>query len=367
MVRSMLAATLIMGVVAEESLMQFEKSSDYTSNARFASAQKAVDGYQKLLQKMVNSGSMIEPGTAKRWLPTASFLEDLKAQWTSMETSLKEEQSKNQGILDNHEAAVKKCNQDRANAFAGADGVIAKMQAMQNARNTHSQCRDTEDEQIETMETDCGTFQTLSSECHAGPDPDQNWFASDAAASGSGKKLRAIIDQAKTCKSSVATVTATAVQCDGDQAAFSTAFCAYESALTTTCNTLETCYTLASGNKDQADNAIKVLERDQKILWRMVQKVHCFLDNLIEAAKTDTPPTQDTINTCNGHDYTTDADDEISITYEAAEAKDECESNAAVAAERATPSFRPGQQDWYNTELSSMAEHGKLDSVAACQ
>lgn len=365
MVRSMLA-TLIMGVVAEESLMQFEKASEYNVNSRFSSAQKAVDSYQKLLQKMVSSGSMIEPGTARRWLPNAAWLEDLKADWTRMETSLKEEQSKNQGILDTHEQAVKKCNSDRAAAFAGPEGVVAKMTAMQNARNTHSQCRDTEDGQIETMETDCGTFQTLSSECHADPDPDQNWFAGDAAASGSGKKLRAIIDQAKTCRSSVATVTATALQCDADQASFSTAFCAYESALTTACSALETCYTLTAQNKEQADNAIKVLERDQKILWRMVQKVHCFLDELIESAKTDTPPTQDTINTCNGHDYTTDADDSISITYEAAEAKDECENNPAVSSERATPAFRPGQGDWFTTELASMSEHGKLDTVQAC-
>jgi len=283
-----------------------------------------------------------------------------------METSLKQEQAKNQGILDTHEQNVKKCNQERAAAFAGSDGVVAKMQAMQTARNTHSQCRDTEDAQIDTMESDCGTFQTLSSECHASSDPDQNWFASSAAASGSGKKLRAIIDQAKTCRSSVATVTATAQQCDTDQATFQSAFCAYESKLSETCTALENCYTLAANNKNQADNAIKVLERDQKILWRMVQKVHCFLDTLIAAAESNTPPTQDTINTCNGKDYTTDADDSISIAYEAAEAKDECENNPAVAAERASPSFRPGQGEWYTAELDSMKEHGKLDTVAAC-
>jgi len=59
--------------------MQFEKASDYNVNARFSSAQKAVDSYQNLLQKMVSSGSMIEPGTARRWLPDATFFEKFES------------------------------------------------------------------------------------------------------------------------------------------------------------------------------------------------------------------------------------------------------------------------------------------------
>jgi len=368
MVRCILPA-FFLGASADESLMQFEKASELSGGmthtlAMQRSTQKMVDSYQKLVQDIVNAGSLKDPVTGRPYVPTQSILDNVRGEFNSIEDELKNQQSTNQGILDAHDATVKACNTARADAFAGADGVVAKMTAMQNARTTHRTCRNLEDQQIDSMETECGKFQNQD---RCGPKQDQNWYHDNAQKGAFTSSLREIINQAKTCRTKVADVTATAATCDANQDTFMQAFCTYESALQATCTELDNCYSVAKENKDTADTSISKLEEEQKIMWRMVQKVHCFLDILFSAAAEERKvPQQADIDKCMAMDYTSNADANLNLGYTNAETKDLCIDNPAVVNEPASDTFRPGAVDWENAELFDYAKHGKLKDVDAC-
>lgn len=367
MVRCILP-TFLLGAFAEESLMQFEKAGELNldrSKAHYAamqhSAQSMAEAYQALLQDIVAAGSLSDPVTGKDYVPAEGVLDLVRAQFNGLETELKEQQETNQGILDTHEQTIRDCNTARANAFAGADGVVAKKNAMVSARNTHGDCRDAEDAAIETMETECKKFQDQD-RCDIG---DQNWYAVKDQAGDYRNSLDDVIAQATSCRTNVAAVTSKAATCDANQDTFKNAFCAYESALQQTCETLDSCYSVAKSNKDKADTSITKLEEEQKTIWRMIQKVHCYLDLLFNAAKkhTDGMPNQADINTCNAMVAT---DSAIDITYEAAEAQNLCADHPDVKDEPATDDYQPGTDDWYAGELQAYEKHGKLKDNSVC-
>lgn len=367
MVRCILP-TFLVGAFAEDSLMQFEKSGELNldrSKAHFASmqqsAQQMSDAYKKLLQDILSAGSLQDPVTGKDYVPPENVLDLVRGQFDGLETELKTQQGINQGIMDAHEQTIRDCNIARANAFAGDDGVVAKKDAMTAARTTHGDCREAEDKAIDEMETQCKKFQDLR-RCDVA---DQNWYAVSSDAGSFENSLDTVILEAEGCRTDVATVSSKAVECDGAQDTFKAAFCAYEEALTTTCSTLSSCYTTATTNRDTADTSIKGLEEEQKTMWRMIQKVHCYLDLLFEAARkhTEGMPTQAKIDECNGK--IVDAD-EISITYDAAAAMDACEHHADVKDEQADDDYKPGTPDWYAGELQSYEKHGKLKENSPC-
>lgn len=367
MVRCILP-TFLLGAIAEESLMQFEKAGELNldrSKAHYAamqhSAQSMAESYQKLLQDIVAAGSLTDPVTGKDYVPSEQVLDIVKQQFTGLETELKEQQEINQGILDTHEQTIRDCNTARANAFAGADGVVAKMNAMIAARNTHGDCRDAEDTAIDGMESECKKFQDLD-RCDIG---DQNWYAVSNDAANYRNSLDDVIAQATSCRTNVAAVTAKATECDANQDSFKNAFCAYESALEATCTELDNCYSVAKSNKDKADTSISKLEEEQKTIWRMIQKVHCYLNLLFDAAKKHDAgmPDQAKINACNAM---TASDSAISINYEAAEAQNLCADHPDVKAEPATDDYQPGTDDWYGGELQQYEKHGKLKDNSVC-
>lgn len=296
----------------------------------------------------------------------------VRQQFDGVESELINQQKLNQGILDSHDQNVKDCNVARATAFAGEDGVKALKETMQGARTTHGQCREQEDKDIESMETECGAFQEMQ-KCDI---PDQNWYASSTNSKAGDYKnsLQTVISQAKTCRTKVNKVSTQAAQCDADQDKFTAAFCAYEAKLTATCSELDTCYATAKANKAQADTSIAKLEEEQKTMWRMVQRVHCYLDLLFNVRSTQGTaqmPEQKDIDKCNAltGDELKRKDSEIDLAYEAADEKDLCEThedNKDGLFTLASPDYEPGTMAWYKGELERYEAHGKLKENTAC-
>lgn len=381
MVRSILS-TLLVGVAADESLMQFEKASDFHLNVHHArttamleSAQSMVNSYQKLLQDMVEAKSSTDPATGKPYVPGKAVLDKVKETFTGLEDQLEQQRLDNQGILDTHGQTVTACNTARQNAFAGADGVVAKMNAMVSARDTHATCRGDEDEAITKMETSCDAFRGLANKCAVKDGQnDQNWFAGNPT-DAAPQTLRVVIDKANVCRADVGSVTEIAARCDGDQTTFMAAFCTYEAALTETCSTLDSCHKLASDNLDLADESIKKLQEEQKIIFRMVQKAHCYMNLLFDIAekKKDFPDQAD-IQECNDMNFVAKADTDLNINYVEADAKEACTEHPDLISnsvqQRASPSYRPATDDpsdnWYTSELQPYDAHGKLSAVVAC-
>lgn len=359
--------------------MQFEKSSglnvDHGSlSSMQQSAQSVMDAYKNLLQKIVAAGSIEDRVTGERYVPTKGILDTVKAQFTGLEGELREQHSTNQGILNQHTQIVANCNQARRDAFAGAGGVVALKTAMQGARTTHSACRTVEDTNIATMEGECDKFDKLQ-KCDI---EDQDWYASsnlNTLQPGFRNTLQSVIDQAKSCHTAVGVVSSKAAECDGNQADFEAAFCAYSQKLESTCNTHEGCYNAAVSSRNDANVSISKLEEEQQTMWRMVQRVHCYLDLLFKAADGENSemPDQAGIQACNDlatSDMQASAQSNIGINYVDAEAKDQCRDhpdNADDADSVAGPAYQPGMDAWYNGELQSQEAHGKLSTVGGCE
>lgn len=383
--------------------MQFEKSSGLSVDHGHIStmqhsAQGVSDAYKHLLESMVKSGSKTDPATGTPWVPSKSILEIVRNQFISLEDDLKLQYQTNQHIMGNHTQFVKNCNQDRRDAFsATAVGVKALKNTMQQARKDHTTCRYEEDDEIDDMEARCDEFKN-STRCEPGGDrSDQNWFASSNMSTyqpSPWNTLRATIDRAKNCREEVLNVTETAQRCDGLQQAFEEAFCKYEKKLTDTCSTHTDCYSQAVSNKNQAEGTISELEREQKLMFRMIQRVHCYLDLLFKAegaGGNGAPemPGQSDITACNeilsnataatysNSDKTTELDSVLTIDYGETEAKDKCYSHDDNADDAAVfdyesedydleERYRPGEDDWKKNEyedLSDLTEHGKINAV----
>lgn len=374
--------SIFLGALAEESLlMQFEKSSGLNvdhgaMNSMQQGAQGVMDAYQNLLQKIVASGSIEDKVTGERYVPASGILDTVRSQFSNLEVDLVAQKNANNDILTSHFNAVAQCNTDRRNAFAGAGGVVKLKEAMQSARTTHSDCRGVENTNILAMEASCKAFQD-SDRCKTNPDDyDQDWFASSSN-DQSGKShhsLQEIISKAETCRADVGTVNAKALECDGAQDSFNGAFCAYESKLTETCNTHASCYASAVAHNNLANQSISKLEEEQMTMWRMVQRVHCYLDLLFNTVKEESPamPTQPGIDACNA--ITTDvtqasADGNIGITYHTVDDADACldnEENADDGYTLASPTYRPGEQSWRDAEILIWDKHGETEVPDAC-
>jgi len=383
MVRCILPSVFL-GALAEESLlMQFEKSSglnvDHGSlSAMQQGAQGVVDAYQNLLQKIVTSGSLENKVTGERYVPAQSILDTVRLQFTSLEDDLKEQAGTNNKILDDHRQAVADCNTARRNAFsASGTGVVALKNDMQTKRTTHSSCRGVENNNIITMESSCKSFED-SDRCKSNPDDyDQDWFASSSnnQAGHSRNSLQDVIAKATTCKADVATVNSKAIECDGAQDSFNAAFCAYESKLTATCNAHDSCYDTAKAHSNLANVTISGLEAEQQTMWRMVHRVHCYLDLLFDTVKAgvQTMPDQAGIDRCNAITTSAaqaDADANIDITYQTLEDKDEClydADNEDDGYTLASPTYRPGTQSWKDAEIEIHDNHGETEEPSACR
>lgn len=358
--------------------MQFEKSSGLNVDhgalsSMQASTQGVMDAYKALLEKVVAAGGVEDRVTGARLIPAKTLLDTVRNQFNGLENQLKDEHAANQGILNDHTAIVAKCNKDRRDAFSkDGTGVVALKQAMQGARTTHATCRGVEDTNIADMERECGAFKKLD-RCGI---EDQDWYAKSSMStitSGQKNSLQSVIDQAVVCKADVATVTSKAAECDGNQATFESAFCSYESELQSVCATHNTCYNSAVEHRTTANRSISQLEQEQQTMWRMVHRVHCYLDLLFEAADEGSAmPTQEGINKCNAITTDTaqgDAEANIDIIYEDAQAKDACLDNEDISDEEtlASSTYRPGTAAWETAEMSPMEAHGKLTRTGQCE
>lgn len=325
-------------------------------------AEAMEEQYKSLIQKIITSGSLTDPETGTPYLPAKSFLDTVEKSFAALEQALKTEKEDNEGLLTAAHDAVKKCNSDRGDSFQST--IVGSVSTLKGARSTHAQCRNTEDSEIADMETKCAEFDDLADHCNE----NQDWYAQYKDSSidngGAGNTLREVVRTATACKGAVGQVTATANQCDIDQDAFKSSFCAFSTALTHVCSTHANCYNTETGNLASLTTSVKALEKEQKTVWTALGKVGCFLDVLLGATFTNMP-TQASITACNGKDINTDV---LTITYTPAVAEDPCLEHSALEDERATP--KPGSSAWWNMEMKGkngdLTNHDKLKENSAC-
>lgn len=364
--------------------MQFEKSNGLLERGTFRAMQKSAEelsgSYKKLLEDIVQSGSLTDPVDGQRKVPTSDVLTNVRDQFNNLLTALEGEKATNQNILNEHNIRVSACN------TAYSEGVTEYNRLkglMETARDDHAECRGEEDTAIGTMEINCEEFQQ-STRCQPTGTTNENpshheWFATSNVDTGGGfpnsNSLGTTIARAKTCRTNVIAVTTKAEACDTDQDEFEEAACDAYKKITDVCTTYNACYNPAAAHKLLANESIAGLEEDQKTMWRMVQRIHCFIDILFEmetAAGTNNGQAstlttavdwQAKIDICNNKLRSEIDDSSISITYEQHEAKHHCEADIPDAG-------HPGQDSWrdeyYTAPGSSLPAHGKLQPIESC-
>lgn len=361
------------GALALESANEHMMVALHSGSSRVQKMQQSTkameDQYRSLLENIVKSQSMTDPATGTPWLPSTEFFNTVGQQFTALKDELKQEKADNEKILQEAHDEVKSCNTKRRDAFSNATHGVLEMQSkMQGARDTHKDCRNSEDAAITDMEGKCKAFDDLGSKC----DANQDWYAqyNDASIAVSSdtiqNSLKAVVDNAVLCKSGVDTATETANDCDNKQKLFKNAFCKYEGDLSRTCNTHGVCYTNEVANLGTTTSSVQALEKEQKTIWRMVGKVECYLHALL-AAGPGTMPTQDTINGCVSEQPD---DSALTIVYTEAEARDPCMEHPDLNGDLANDNYRPGKGNWYTTETQvksgDLTKHDKLNADSHC-
>lgn len=361
MVRS-LVTSLVVLAAAEDSLMQFEKASDFgdvhgnSKTSRMQATTEAMeDQWKGLLQKIVASGSLNDPATGNPWMPSKTLILDpVEGAVQAMEGQLKEEKDVNSNIMKSHADAIRTCITTRDSALSGE--VKGLKTTMQSARGTHSTCRTAEDGAITTMENNCGHFEGLP-KCNF----EQDWFAQYSETGAGG--LADVVEAAVTCKANIATTSAKAAECDGAQTTFAGAACNYGNRVREVCAAYDTCYGKQTSNWDQASTSIQKLEAEQKIIYRMLGRIRCFLNVLYEKVNNGEVPTQSDIDACVAGTVT---DEPLNVAYDMkATTPYDCAGAPHPDVEDETAAFAagygPGDATWYSAEFGSMGAHDKLN------
>lgn len=324
--------------------------------------------YKALLQSIVDAKSLDDPATGKPFLPADNFFEVVDKQFQQLLDELNDEKDQNQGLLKQAHDNVKLCNSEMETTMSSV--ASGEQSTMTSARSTHSTCRGVENGNIEGMESECGKFDQLSSKCS----DNQDWYAAsnDAGIGGGGDNtLSAVIAQADKCKDAVTTVSGKSAECDTAQNTFKSAYCAYTARVIGVCTEHNDCYTRETNNLGVTRGSVEDLEREQKIIYKMVKKVQCYVGKLRDAEKNNMP-TQADITDCSGRNPDAST---LDIQYKDPEPQSACMANSDLGTttwntklngETPGPTNKPAAGSWYNTEFGSLTTHDTLNEDCAC-
>merc|ERR1719201_1942269 len=296
-------------------------------------AKKMESEYKALLEQAVHD----DPNTGSPWLP--NMTEVIMEQFTVLKDELLEEKDLNQNLITDANNVVKRCNEVMVNRTR--DSVVPLETATSNARSKHNTCRTTEDQQVPDRDVQCVTpLYQGASVCEA----DQDWYNNGATEAVTGgtfdaeTDLLASIVQAGKCVD----YREHGKQCDRDQRNFESDFCLYSQELRETCSVHHSCYNQAIADRSVTVENVGELESAQKMVWKALQKIFCYMDKLKNAGLTGQNPTSQDITDCTALEPATDP---LDIEKPAPEAETFCDQGPVQ--------FQPGNSQWDTNEYGA--------------
>lgn len=319
--------------------------------------------YKAMAHAIINK--QIDPKTGNPY--TAPRGKDM---WTTVEEQfdvlllqLDEEKKTNEALIVTANQKVKDCNTARDGAYSAAGtGVDALLTKQQNARVAHTACRNSENGKIEERKDSCGRFvgQKL---CEAHENK-YDYFTKSTYGDYQSvpEALLKAVREAKECKSELAAEVSQSATCDGLQDVFEFAFCQYDMKLTDTCTTLDTCYDQATTDRAQVVASVTELEKNQKVVYRMVQKVICYVNKMKSNFKT---LTTEMIESCEQTSHADAADARLTVDKPAAVAKKPCDKSLLAWGAPGDASWKAHEYSAKNfTEHHGETYHGSADAVS---
>lgn len=285
--------------------------------------------YRQLLENVIANPN------DQQYAPNSTAMQIANAQFTFLENDLLTQKGENQELIDHANEQVKKCNSNATSFFDAPDtGINALLGKANKARTVHTHCRVEETKKINTYTASKADFDKQNTD---GCTKEQDWWASTDTGKGS---FQALVVAGKTAHDDKNEKEAQEAQCDKDQSSFEEAFCKYATLLDATCAHFTTCYEAKKESREDIEITVRELETSQKLVWKMVQKIQCYISK-IEKAITETPTPED-LKQCT--DMIPTAGD-LDITYTPMDPPMTCDTNPAAN--------KPGSAGWLTQEFSA--------------
>jgi len=306
--------------------------------SRYEQALQMEAQFEKLTAEAVRTGETPSMGPKIR--------EGVDTALTTLEQELKAEKISNDDTFKAANDAVAQCNRNLDKAFSRTGGVNDFMNLVSTAKGSHYTCRGKEDEERSDEKTQCDSRDTYAQSSHdAGPKCPCGELTTAASEKQClqetlnwGERYNTELGNRITkCTASAQKAAVTAQKCDVDQSSFETAFCEYDIVLTGACSAKTDCYKLAMIERGKVQKDLQVKETSEKIMWKSVKKVSCYLD-MLDATKV----TPDGFEKCKSLDSSTTHLDLVFLP-----AVDEAMCELVPA--------KPGQEVWATGELSGYA------------
>jgi hypothetical protein len=311
-------------------------------------ARKMESEYRALLEQVVR-----DPNTGTPYAPNMTAI--IREQFDLLQGELFAEKDANQNLVNQANAAVARCNEVMVNETR--DTVVPARTLSDNARNTHKDCRTTEETQITDRDVQCvepsygsydgdPNFAGGTNVCGADQDfynngAKQAWTVFGGKYNEAGDNLAASPDLLATIVQAGACVAYRehGKLCDRNQFNFEEKFCAYSTDLRATCRAHTDCYTLQTTNRGVTVVDVTELERSQKMVWTALQKILCYMGHMQGLEQNGVNPTSADIQNCVDEVPTTT---DLDIDKPAAEEKKVCDTSSVE--------FQPGDQQWRQDE-----------------
>lgn len=284
--------------------------------------------YRSLLENMIKNPN------DQAYAPNTGYMEAAQQQFTFLKNDLLAQRAENQQLIDHANAQVAKCN-TVANSFFNAPdtGINSLLSKANNARTVHSDCRVVEQDKIDAYTASKGDFDGQNS---AGCTSEQDWWASTEDGVGT---FNALVEAGVLAHEDKGIKEKQEAQCDKDQGAFEEAFCKYGALLDRTCEDHGVCYQAKLESRQDIQPTVEELETSQKLVWKMVQKVECYIGKITLAAKQN--PTAADLKECT--DLIPKAG-ELTINY--------VEPDGPMTCDISPAGNKPGSAGWMNQEYS---------------
>lgn len=293
----------------------------------------------------------IDPETGRAYeAPRGVDFGRLQDQFDNLLRQLAEEKNTNQNLVLAENAKVTQCNTDRDTAYsANPGGVDVRLATQQGARRSHNACRASENTHIETRKDKCENFvnqkfcEYVDNTHAADSDAQHQVFATDDEGDLLSKLMNTIT-HATECKDALADEKVKSGECDTQQAEFELRFCEYDQVLTDTCDTLDACYLRTTTDRGVVVDAVKELETNQKVVYKMIQKVKCYVDKMQSKFKT---LTNADLSECESRSIDASS---LTIDYPKADVKAPCDKSLLA-------NGAPGDETWAIAEYNATLHH----------
>jgi len=273
--------------------------------------------YRTILETMVQ-----QPRLGNEYQPPSDMISTAEGIFDTIESELDTEKDTSQQEINDANSKIKECNDDKKDGYTRPNGINDRKATSDSNRQAHKTCREEENRLICKTKVECDAFNAKQQKSC---EHEQNWYVAkvdSTVKNTAAPSLGQLITQAESCRTNLAAEHSHAAECDGKQSVFEISFCQYADRLQKVSDAYEQCYDQQEEFRNRVVANVEILERDGKLIWKMVKKIRCYIESLKDVEYTNKLPLQSDIDRCTSLDPDTTP---LDIAYTAPEPRESCD------------------------------------------